>query len=69
MSDKKVRFHHLIDGYETDLDVNGTHDIGKVYSFKTITAAECDAIIAVGSAHVKKVEAKAKVPSAEKKEI
>jgi hypothetical protein len=57
---KKPLFKPLIPGYETDLDVKGTYQIGAVYNFNIISQAQCETIIAIGSPHVRKVEDKKK---------
>ena len=57
---KKPLFKPLTEGYETDLDPRGTHDIGKVYNFNIISVAQCEEIIAIGSFHVRRVEKKSK---------
>lgn len=52
--DKKPKFHKLIDGYETSLNVEGTHEIlGKTYHFGSITAKQCDELIAKGSQYLR----------------
>jgi len=56
----KPKFKLLIPGYETDLDINGTHDIGKVYVFSKVTAKDCDAMIQCGSSNVRAI---AKAPA------
>jgi hypothetical protein len=55
MSDeKKPKYHKLIDGYETTLGTEGTHEImGKTYHFGSITAKECEELITKGSQYVR----------------
>lgn len=61
MSDNKAKYHKLIEGYETSLGVEGTHEIlGRTYKFAEITAKECEELISKGSPYVRKVEAKKK---------
>lgn len=55
---KKPLYKPLIPGYETDLPVTGTHDIGRTYKFSVISVAQCEEIIATGSQHVRRVAAK-----------
>ena len=62
---KKPLFKPLIPGYETDLDIKGTHDIGKVYNFNIISQQQCEDIIKVGSLHVRRAEDKKKAATKE----
>lgn len=53
---KKIKFHKLIQGYETDLNIMGTYNIfNKDYKFSEITAKDCEHLIVLKCPHIKKV--------------